>query len=195
MRSSLGSFSRPVVLNCHYHISAKVPAMKGCPSVDKLSTGSVGTRVPACAAAVAVQDPGFQFMRTLSQQELASPSHAGPLHGFLLKLSIWMKMLRVLKSESKSNYTNGPFLNISLDNFLSIPRWLSGKESACQCRRRGFDPWVGKIPWSRKCQPTPALLPGESHGQRSLGDYSPGGHKESDTTERLNKTASWQKHG
>ena len=34
-------------------------------------------------------------------------------------------------------------------------------------------------------QPTPVFLPGESHGQRSLVGYSPGGHKESDTAERL----------
>ena len=34
-----------------------------------------------------------------------------------------------------------------------------------------------------KWQPTPVLLPGEFHGQRSLADYSPGGHKESDMTE------------
>ena len=32
-------------------------------------------------------------------------------------------------------------------------------ESACQHRRPGFDPWVGKIPWRRKWQPTPRLLP------------------------------------
>ena len=46
-----------------------------------------------------------------------------------------------------------------------------GKEPACQARRHKghrFDPWVRKIPWSRKCQPTPVFLPGESHGQRSL---------------------------
>ena len=49
-----------------------------------------------------------------------------------------------------------------------LPRWLSGKESACQCRRHTFDPWVGKIPWRRPWQPTPVFLPGESHGQRSL---------------------------
>jgi len=36
-----------------------------------------------------------------------------------------------------------------------------------------FDPWVRKIPWSRKWQPTPVFLPGESHGQRSLEGYSP----------------------
>ena len=62
-------------------------------------------------------------------------------------------------------------------------RRCSGKESACQCRRLkicGFKPWVGKIPWKRKWQPTPVCLPGKSHGQGSLEVYSPGGHKESD---------------
>ena len=39
-------------------------------------------------------------------------------------------------------------------------------------RDSGFDPWVGKIPWRRLWQPTPVFLPGESHGQRSLMDYS-----------------------
>ena len=70
------------------------------------------------------------------------------------------------------------------------PWWLNGKESACQCRRHGFSPWVWKIPWRRKWQPTPVFLPGEPHGQRSLVGYRPWGHKESDTTERLhNKTS------
>ena len=40
-----------------------------------------------------------------------------------------------------------------------------------------FDPCVGKIPWRRKWQPTPALLPGKSHGQRSLAGCSPWGHR------------------
>ena len=64
----------------------------------------------------------------------------------------------------------------------------SGKESAWKCRRhkrRGFDPWDGKIPWRRAWQPAPVFLPGESHGQRSLVGYSPWGCKESDTTEWL----------
>ena len=51
---------------------------------------------------------------------------------------------------------------------------LSGKESACQCRR---DLWARKIPWRRKRWPTPVLLPGKSHGQRSLEGYSSWGHK------------------
>ena len=46
-----------------------------------------------------------------------------------------------------------------------------------RCRRPGFDPWVRKIAWRRKWQPTPAFLPGESHGQRSLVGCSPWGHR------------------
>ena len=71
---------------------------------------------------------------------------------------------------------------------MMFPRWHSGKASACQCRRRKkreLDPRVRKSPWKRKGQLTPAFLPGESHGQRSLVGYSPWGGKESDTTEWL----------
>ena len=50
-----------------------------------------------------------------------------------------------------------------------LPWWLSGKESTCQCRKLGFNLWVGKIPWGRKWQPTLVFLPGKFHGQRSLG--------------------------
>ena len=45
-----------------------------------------------------------------------------------------------------------------------LPRWLSGKESACQCRRPGFSHWAGKILWRRKWQPTPVFLPEKSSG-------------------------------
>ena len=67
-----------------------------------------------------------------------------------------------------------------------FPCGISGKESACQsrrCKRHGFDPWVGKIPWSRKWQPIPIFLPGEFLGQQSLGVYSSQGREERDTTE------------
>ena len=53
------------------------------------------------------------------------------------------------------------------------------------CGRPRFDPRVGKIPWRRKWQPTPVLLPGKSYGQRRLVDYCPQGHKEPDMTEQL----------
>ena len=48
-----------------------------------------------------------------------------------------------------------------------------------------FDPWVGKIPWRWKWQPTPVLLPGKFHGLRSLVGYNQWGRKESDMTEQL----------
>ena len=54
---------------------------------------------------------------------------------------------------------------------------------------RGFNPWVGKIPWRKTWQPTLVFLPGESHGQKSLAGYSPRGRKESDTTEQLHFTS------
>ena len=57
-----------------------------------------------------------------------------------------------------------------------LPGGASGKESACQCRRRkrcGFHCQVRKIPCRRAWQPTPVFLTGESHGQRSLAGYSP----------------------
>ena len=64
-----------------------------------------------------------------------------------------------------------------------------GKASAYNAGRPGFDPWVRKIPWRRnKWQPTPVLLPGESHRLMSLAGYSPWGRKESDTTEQLHFT-------
>ena len=68
---------------------------------------------------------------------------------------------------------------------MGFPGGPVSKASVClQCRRPGFDPWIGKIPWSRKWQPTPVFLPGESHRQKSLVDYSPRSHTESDTTEQ-----------
>ena len=50
-------------------------------------------------------------------------------------------------------------------------QWL--KNLPANAKRRGFDPWVRKIPWRRAGQPTPVFLPGESHGQRSLAGSQP----------------------
>ena len=66
--------------------------------------------------------------------------------------------------------------------------WFHGKEPASQCRRcrrPGFDPWVGKVPWRRKWHPSPVSMPGKFHGQRSLASYIPWGHKELDMTSGL----------
>ena len=79
------------------------------------------------------------------------------------------------------NFYWGFFIYIVRD----FPVGSDGKSICLQCRRSGFNPWVGKIPWRRKWQPTPVFLPEKSHGQRSLAGYSPWGLKESDMTERL----------
>ena len=74
----------------------------------------------------------------------------------------------------------------SVRQFGGFPSGTSGTESTCQCRkhkRPGFDPWVRKIPWSRKWQSAPIFLPGQFHKQRSLAGYTPCGYKESDATE------------
>ena len=87
-----------------------------------------------------------------------------------------------------------PNFESSLLTVKGFPKWNTGKESVCQCRRYkrcGFDPWVAKISWRRKWLATPVFLPGKSHGQRSLVSYSPWGHKELDTTERLVCCDSW----
>ena len=62
---------------------------------------------------------------------------------------------------------------------LSTQNSISGEESSCQGRRCRFDPWVGKLPWRRKWQPTPVFLPGKFHEelQRSLVSISPWGCK------------------
>ena len=61
-----------------------------------------------------------------------------------------------------------------------LPKWLSDKESTCQCRRNkrnGLNPGSGWSPWSRKWQPTPIF-----HGQRRLAGYSPWCCRQSETT-------------
>ena len=47
------------------------------------------------------------------------------------------------------------------------------KNLPANARDTGFDPWVKKIPWSGKWQPTPVFLPGKLLGQRSLVGYGP----------------------
>ena len=70
---------------------------------------------------------------------------------------------------------------------LWLQSWFPGgsvvKNLSANARdmRLGFEPWVSEIPWSRKWQPAPAFLPGESHGQRSLVGYTVLGPTKSQT--------------
>ena len=79
--------------------------------------------------------------------------------------------------------TRGRISNLAIPScFLELPLLISSEEPTCQCRRRGFDPWVRKVLWRRKWQPTLIFLPGESHGQRSRAGYRTWSCKELDTT-------------
>ena len=64
-----------------------------------------------------------------------------------------------------------------------IISWCMDVKSFAVCLKPGFYPWVRKIHWRRKWQFTLVLVPGKSHGERSLVGCCPWGRTESDTTE------------
>ena len=68
----------------------------------------------------------------------------------------------------RHNWATFTFTSYIFPIYLSLLRWLSGKESTSQGRRCRFSPWAGKIPWRGKWQPTPGFLLEKSHGQKSL---------------------------
>ena len=102
-----------------------------------------------------------------------------PLHGTRVPSPI-----RDLRSQKLHDTVKKKKKNFALQKNFGLPWWL--RESVClEFGRHGFDPWVKKITWRRKWQPTPVLLPEKFHGLRSLVGYSPWGRKESDMTEQL----------
>ena len=83
--------------------------------------------------------------------------------------------LQIQKPQRTHSMINNPSRKKKKKLLLDIACGASGKEPTCQRwrhKRHRFDRWVGKIRWRRTWQPTPVFLPGESHGQRSLG-YGP----------------------
>ena len=109
------------------------------------------------------------------------------LQGFwILNLPSGYTIIKTKYSHSHTKMCSWRTLQYTVSQCLFFKLgYICFKTVCLQCRTPGFDPWVGKIPWRRKRQSTPGLLPGKSHGRRSLAGYSPWGPKESDTTERL----------
>ena len=108
-----------------------------------------------------------------------------------LSPEIWLELQ--LRDFSIFVFNTGPPIMGQALCQVDVPGGASVREPVCQCRRckrDKFSPWVGKIPWRRKWQPSPVFLPGESHGQRSLLGFGPQGHKELDTTEVTEHTHS-----
>ena len=102
----------------------------------------------------------------------------------------------ILFKNSDSNHNMWVFYPIPLSNSLTpavfptvqLNLTLAQMVRSClQCRRCGFDSWVGKIPWRREWQPSAIFLSGKFYGQRSLVGYSPWDCKELDTTEHTQR--------
>ena len=100
------------------------------------------------------------------------------------KLRKWERLLQqsnkityddntIPKLLAHSRYSGLPWCLSPHSRYSGLLWCLNGKEPACQWRSHRFNPWVEKISWRRKWQPTPVFLPGEFHWQRSLVDYSP----------------------
>ena len=107
-------------------------------------------------------------------------NHAAICSQWWLLLARWMSFLPFNYRVWVGQWQYTSITNALKHNFTKLmkgfPGGASSKEPACQCtryKRHRFDPWVQKIPWSRKWKTTPVFLPGESHGQRSLVGYSP----------------------
>ena len=92
--------------------------------------------------------------------------------------------------ESKSTFCSG----VTKVKTSLVAQWSRIHLQFRRHRRCGFYPWVRKILWRRKWQPTPVFLLGESHRQGSLAGYSPWGRKESDMTEYPTCTSSHSRH-
>ena len=115
-----------------------------------------------------------------------SPSFSERDTGLFTYLHGWNFPFRSHTTLILPSYNLGRFLSQKLQFLQSLwgfPWGLSGRGLSgrvhLQCRRPGFDPWVGKVPWRGEWQPTPVFLPGKLHGQRSLAGHSPWGRKES----------------
>ena len=96
------------------------------------------------------------------------------LHVYFNKKYTKQKWTEPRTRRNKSTIITRSFTYLSITERINFPGGASGKESSCHCRRcMRRRSWVGKIPLSRKRQPTPVLLPGKSHRQRNLAGYSP----------------------
>ena len=156
-----------------------VQSWSRCPAAAGNDQHILVSDLPSCPCmSLCPQDPEWRFKRS----EIS--------HRLLLRTCWWLQLylesrgdpcpwccsLPLLLPANPPHHRAGFVLPVTPQFRSSLPMWLSGEESTCQCKRHrrcGFDPWVGRIPWSRKWQPTPVFLPGKSHGQRNVAGYSP----------------------
>ena len=126
-----------------------------------------------------IKNPNFRI-ETVNKLEIDRNFLNWPDKGHLKNLQLTSHLVvkdwtaYLLASEIRQGY-------LYLKHF---PGGLEGNAPACNAGDLGSIPGLGRFPRRRKWQPTPVLLPGKSHGWRSMVGYSPWGHRESDTTEQ-----------
>ena len=103
-------------------------------------------------------------------------------------LNIWLQCLYKLKCRERLDPEEEQIFICNKERCKEEHLQFSGEVAkqplaSAEDKRDSSLPWVGKIPWRREWQPTLVLLPGESHGQRSLAGYSPWSCTELDMTE------------
>ena len=148
------------IIKCSGKPSAGLWGVRHPPLYDTESSGQpragmfLQGRQPTCFCLGVLQVHNYQCFPVNTGKRWAPKlqlSGAKPIRlpGGICKLGLLLALL------------NFPTLVVSYEE-IGLPRWLNGKELACQCRRRkrhGFDPWVRKIPWRKAWQPTPVFLP------------------------------------
>ena len=87
---------------------------------------------------------------------------AGTRLGICFHQDICWVVTKSLPEVNRSHPSSNQWINEEHHQKLGLPWWLRGSRICLQCRRYSFDPWVRKVPWRRKRQPTPVFLPGES---------------------------------
>ena len=116
---------------------------------------------------------GFSRQEYWSGLPCPPPKVRYPPLNLLGRGELFVNVSNLIKTFDKRSH---PFTDTGHSSQRRLLDFLGGasvKEPTCQYRTCLLDPWVRKIPWKRKWQPTSVSLPGESHGQRNLAGYIP----------------------
>ena len=164
------------------------------PGIEPTSPTSPALQVDSLTAEPPGKPPSCQntnlkkshetWQRTVAREGLNNNTNNNSRHFFIVHHVYYQVLYGFANLKSTVCRPTVPRSSSEMQTLRSYPKASQAAQwSPGDCRRHRFDPWVRKIPWRRAWQPTPIVLPGESHGQRSLVGYSPWGHKESDTSE------------
>ena len=146
---------QPVHLLCHHYLASPIP-----------------NPYSPCFVFLSRPNPGWKLIKILGKEKRKGGE--GEETKFLESLHSIFGSFDHQQSDrkcrQKGKQANGQCSEVSqtVINVVGLPWWLRQWRIHLYCRKPGFDPKVGKMPWRRECQLTPVFLPGEFYGQRSL---------------------------